>query len=136
MLIAFVCFLAFLASSSSEIALPYQGIESPLSRMRRQSGTEHTYYVGFSQNSNFHFGLESYCTMPSNRTEVDGHQYNIEDCVQLIDFLAGEDHYNDFWMVEDYDCSTMGDCWWMTVAGWGTCNFAIVAPACEPLSIA
>lgn len=132
MLVIFIFFLAFLASFSSGTTFHDHGVEPLHGFMRRQKAISkredaHPVSVNF-QTSTFRFGLESYCDVPFNVTTLGGHQYKIEDCVGLIDLLAGHDHYRGYWLIGDWRCLTSGDYWWATVAGYGTCNFAVVAP--------
>lgn len=132
MLITFFS-LALLAPLSSEASLQEHGNENSHSHMLRQSEYQHRVTLYSMDADLLRFGLQSYCDLPYNKSEVGRHQYMIEDCVKLIDLLAGEDNYKGYWMVMDHDCSPNEDYWWITVAGWGTCNFAMVVPTCgEP----
>lgn len=110
--------------------------------MRRQIATskrdfEHAAYVIYHE-SELPFGFEAYCDLWSldNPSIIEGHQYTVEDCKKLINDLIGQHAFGGYWLAEDYNCISSKDHWWMTVAGWGTCNFAVVDPHCNPFPIA
>lgn len=144
MLITFIFFLAFLASVSSEIAFHDHGIdlESSRDRMRRQStaskrDTEHAIYVDFFE-TELPFGFEAYCEVLNNSAIIEGHDPKNEDCVQLINNLVGTGNlkFRGYWLAQDLNCISSRDSYWMTIAGWGTCNFAVSAADCRPIPIA
>lgn len=142
MLIIVIFLLAFLASVTSGIAFHDHDIdlESSRDRMRRQNttwkrDTEHAIYVDFFE-TELPFGFEAYCEVLNNSVIIEGYDPKIEDCLQLINNLVGTADFRGYWLAQDLNCISSRDSYWMTIAGWGTCNFAVSAADCRPIPIA
>lgn len=141
MFIALVFFLLPFTSFSSEIAQRDDDAIFSLNRMREQTSTskrstEHAAGVSFHENE-LPYGFKSYCSLESNLTTDGAHSYILEDCDQLIVRLIGTgNQFSGYWTAQDYNCMTDRDVqWWMTVAGWGTCSFAVVTSDCRSFPI-
>lgn len=86
------------------------------------------------RDSNNRFGHDSYCGPPRNQTQIQNHTYVVNDCVALINTLAGnaaDGYYSGWWEVKDWDYCRTGNYSWMMIAGWETCNIAVVTPDCS-----
>lgn len=84
------------------------------------------------------FGHDSYCDTPSNLTRNPRFQFAVEDCATLINILAGDasaGYFSGWWDVKDWDFCKAENYSWILIAGWETCNFAVVMPDC-PSTIA
>lgn len=134
MLIVYAYFLVFLATISLEAAVSHHSEEPSRSRhfdIAKRSDAHRVYfdyYAGGSLGRDCRF---SYGNIDHTQTNY----YMVQDCVKLIQALAGHDElYTGSWYVSDKDCFQGDDYWWITVAGWGTCNFAIVMPTCSSIT--
>lgn len=145
MLIIFIFFLASLASLSSGVAFHDHDLESSHEHMRQRSATTkreltvHAAWVQYHE-TKLLFGYETYCEdpNPSLMSVTSGYQFVIQDCAKLRSLFEGQDRYGGFWLPVDYNCITSRNGhWWMTVAGWKSCHFAVSAwPDCKPYPIA
>lgn len=82
-------------------------------------------------------GHDSYCGTPSNLSHVENFHFAVNDCATLINTLAGNasaGYYSGWWDVKDWDYCEVGTYSWMMVAGWETCNFAVVIPECSNIA--
>lgn len=137
---AFLLALALLTSSSLQVAWTVDhsstlslrhGAQSNdvISRRADARNTTIRYH-----DSNNRFGHDSYCGPPRNQTQIQNHQYRVNDCVALINTLAGnaaDGYYSGWWEVKDWDYCRVGNYSWMMIAGWETCNIAVVTPDCS-----
>lgn len=131
MLIIFAFFLALMASIFSDVAISHDNmstsqIRTPILQRRRPVILNY-------QDPSLRFGHESFCTSPDPFQEIASvnQTYMVADCDRLIHMLRGDDgRYGGWWLVEDLECKPDGDYWWAMVAGWKSCNFAVVTPDC------
>ncbi|KAJ0106758.1 hypothetical protein J7T55_001282 [Diaporthe amygdali] len=130
MLLIFAFFLALMAPISSE-ATSCHG-QNTTTKPHPPPEYRRSIILNY-QDPTLRFGHDSFCTSPRRLEEkaLAEQTYMVADCNRLIRMLRGDDGlYGGWWLVEDLDCKLDGDIYWATVAGWKSCNFAVITPYC------
>lgn len=141
--IIYAFFLFLVASYSVQPAVGYEGTLSLGTPVQSNDGLSRradarNISVRYHDSIN-RLGLDSYCGIPGNLTHIPQSNYAVEDCRTLMNTLAGNPsagYYSGWWDVKDWDyCRAgAGDYSWMMIAGWETCNFAVVMPDCPEIA--